>query len=99
MYDGLSSDRIIFSGNFVSDKKFHLLYDVDSGHYNVITNIRAPMPKMYICNACDTLYKNTQSVTKFAPCEQQCNHVPKIRPSIVVHATDGLSVKNAFRII
>jgi hypothetical protein len=56
VYDGLSPDRLIFSGNSLSTKKLYLLYDSDSRHYNVITNIKAAMAKRYICNACDTLY-------------------------------------------
>jgi hypothetical protein len=56
VYDGLSPDRLIFSGNSLSDKKLYLLYDADSDHYNVITNIKAAMAKKYICNACDELY-------------------------------------------
>jgi len=56
VFDGLSPDRIIFSGNSLSAKKLYLLYDSDNGHYNVITNIKAAMAKRYICDACDTLY-------------------------------------------
>jgi hypothetical protein len=56
VYDGLSPDRLIFSGNSVSTRKFYLLYDSDSGHFNVITNIKAAMAKKYVCDACDTLY-------------------------------------------
>jgi hypothetical protein len=46
----------MFRGNSLSAKKLYLLYNSDSGHYNVITNIKAAMAKRYICNACDTLY-------------------------------------------
>jgi hypothetical protein len=59
VYDWLRTDRLIFSGNSLSAKKLYLLYDSDSGHYNVITNIKAAMSKRYICNACDTLYDKT----------------------------------------
>ena len=62
MYDGLSPDRVIFSGNSVSNKKLHLLYD--SGHYIVITNLKGAMAKKYICNACDTLYDFTHKCVK-----------------------------------
>jgi hypothetical protein len=55
VYDGLSPDRLIFSGNSLSEKKLYLLYDADSGHYSVITNIKAAMVKKNICNACDAL--------------------------------------------
>jgi len=55
VFDGLSPDRVIFSGNSHSAKKLYLLYDSDSGLYNVITNINAAMAKRYTCNACDTL--------------------------------------------
>jgi hypothetical protein len=56
VYDRLSPDRLIFSGNSLSDKKLHLLYDSGSGHYNLITNIKAAMAKMYGCNACDATW-------------------------------------------
>jgi len=59
VYDGLNPDRIIFSGNSHSNNKLYLLYGTDSGHYNVITNLKAAMAKRYICNACDTLYDKT----------------------------------------
>jgi hypothetical protein len=55
VYDGLSPDSLIFSGNSLSDKKLYLLYDADSGPYNVISNIKAAIAKKYICNACDAL--------------------------------------------
>jgi len=55
LFDGLSPDRLIFSGNSDSAKKLYLLYDSDNGYYNVITNTKAAMAKRYICNACDTL--------------------------------------------
>jgi len=62
VYDGLSRDRVLFSGNSLSNKKLYLLYD--SGQYNVITNLKGAMTKRYICNACDTLYDNTQKCDK-----------------------------------
>ncbi len=34
VYDGLSPDRLILTGNSVSNKKLYLLYDADMGHYN-----------------------------------------------------------------
>jgi hypothetical protein len=62
VYDGLSPDRNIFSGNSFSNNKLYLLYD--SGYYNVITNIKATMAKRYLCNTCDTLYDNTHKCDK-----------------------------------
>jgi hypothetical protein len=64
VFDGLHPDRIMFSGNSISDKKLYLLYDSNSGHYNVMTNIKAAMAKRYICNACDTLYDNAHKCDK-----------------------------------
>jgi hypothetical protein len=69
VYDGLSPDRAIFSGNSLSNKKLHLLYD--SGHYIVITNLKGAMAKKYICNACDTLYDLNTSVLRLAPYVQR----------------------------
>jgi len=54
VYDGLSPNRFIFKGNYLSKKKLYLLYDADSGHYIVITYLKAAMAKRCICNACDT---------------------------------------------
>jgi UDP-glucose 6-dehydrogenase len=56
VYDGLSPDRLTFSGKSLSDRKLYLLYDSDSGYYNVITNIKAALAKKYVCNACDAVY-------------------------------------------
>ena len=84
-YDGLSPDRVLFSVNSLSNKKFYLLYD--SGHFNVITNLKAAMAKRYICNAlthCTTIHT---SVTKLDPCVRRNNPVLKIGQSIVLHAT------------
>jgi len=49
VYDGLHPDRVIFSGNSLSNKKLYLLYD--AAHYNVTTNLKASVAKRYICNA------------------------------------------------
>ena len=38
VYDSLSPVRLIFSGCSVSNKKLSLLYDADTGQYNVIIN-------------------------------------------------------------
>src|SRR5215475_9875863 len=64
VYDGLSPDRLIFTGNSLLTKKLYLLYDSDSGHYDVITNIKGAMAKNYLCDACDTLYDNTHKFDK-----------------------------------
>ena len=64
VYDGLSPDRLIFTGNSLSDKKLYLLYDAETGHYNVITNIKAAMAKRFVCNACDALYDRTHTCDK-----------------------------------
>ena len=60
LFDGLRPDRLIFSGNSHSTKKMYLLLNSDNADYNVITNINAAMVKKFICNACDTLYDETQ---------------------------------------
>ena len=60
VFDGLSPDRLIFSGNSHWAKKLYLLYDSDNGHYNVITNIKAAMAKRHICDGCDTIRIHTQ---------------------------------------
>jgi hypothetical protein len=59
VYDGLSPERVIFTGNSISEKKLSLLFDEETGHYNVITNIKAAMGKKFICEACDTMYDKT----------------------------------------
>jgi hypothetical protein len=46
VYDGLHPDRVIFSGNSLSNKKLYLLYD--SGHYYVFTNFKAAMAEIYL---------------------------------------------------
>ena len=99
VYDGLSPDRLIFSGNSVSNKKLYLLYDADTGHYNVITNIKAAMAKNYICDACDTLYDIHTSVIKVAPCILLHHPLLKSRLGIVAHVTGHFSARSVFRII
>jgi hypothetical protein len=64
VFDGLHPNRVMFSGNFLSDKKLYLLCNRDSGHYNVITNLKGAMAKTYICNGCDTLYDKTHKCDK-----------------------------------
>ena len=43
VYYGSSPDRVLFSGNSLSNKKLYLLYDY--GHYNIITKIKHAMAK------------------------------------------------------
>jgi len=50
VFDGLNTDRAMFSGNSLSSKKLHLLYDRDNVHHNVITNLKEAIAKQYICN-------------------------------------------------
>ena len=59
VFNGLNPDRFMLSGNSFSAKKLYLLYDMESGRYNVINNLEAAMAKRYTCNACDTLYDST----------------------------------------
>jgi hypothetical protein len=99
VFSGLSTDKFIFTGNSVSSKKLYLLYNADTKHYSVITNIKAAMAKKYICNACDTLYDFTHKCDKTCSLCTNKPHVLKIKPSIVLHAIGGFSVRNVFRII
>jgi len=57
------------------------------------------MAKRYI--VADVTHYTTKrtNVTKFVPCVLVHHPVPRIRPSIVVHATDVFSVRKVFRII
>jgi hypothetical protein len=54
----------MFTGNSVSSKKLHLLYNKNTKHYTVITNIKTAMAKKYICNACNALYDFTHKCVK-----------------------------------
>ena len=65
LFDGLNTDRGMFSGNSLSAKKLYLLYDRDFEHYNVITNLKGAMAKKYISNGSDTLYDKTHKCDKF----------------------------------
>ena len=56
VFDDLFRDMVTFNGSHLSAKNLYLLYDRDSGHYNVITNLKGAIAKRYICNVCDTLY-------------------------------------------
>jgi hypothetical protein len=69
VFDGLYSDRVMLSGKSLSAKKLYLLYDRDSGHYNVITNLKGAMAKRYICKGCETLHNKTRKCDKVcSPC-------------------------------
>jgi len=57
----------MFSGNSLSAKKLYLIYDRDSGHYYVITNLKGAKAKKYICNGCDNLYHKTYR------CDKDCS--------------------------
>jgi hypothetical protein len=61
---GLYADRVMFSRNSVSAKNSYLLYDQDTGHYNVVTYLKGSMAKKCICNKCDTLYDFTHKCDK-----------------------------------
>jgi hypothetical protein len=64
VFDGLHPDRVMFSGNSLSEKKLYLLCDRESGHYSVITNLKGAMAKTYMCNDGDTLYDKTHKCDK-----------------------------------
>jgi hypothetical protein len=92
VYYGLKPDRVIFSRNFLSAKKLYLLHDRDFGHFNVITNLKVAMDKKYMCNRCDTLYDNKHECDEVVSCVLLHHPVLRIRPRIMVHATDWFSV-------
>ena len=82
MYDGLSPDRAIFSGNSLSNKKLYLVYDSDSEHFNVITNLKMQWPR---CVMRDKLYDFAHKCDKAC---SLCTAIPrcsKDQSSIVVH--------------
>jgi len=62
--NGLNTDRLMFSGNSLSGRKFYFLYNADTKHYSVITNIKAAMAKAYNCKACDTFCGFTHKCDK-----------------------------------
>jgi hypothetical protein len=47
---GLKPERAMFRGKSLSAKKMYLLYDEESVHYSVITNLNGGISKRYICN-------------------------------------------------
>jgi hypothetical protein len=56
VFDVLKPNRLMFSWNSLSAKDVYLLYDTESGHCNVITNIKGAMAKKYIFNGWHTVY-------------------------------------------
>jgi len=99
VFDGLYANRVMFSGNSLSAKKLYFLYDQDSGHYNVITNLKSRMAKRFICNGYDGLYDFTRK------CDEVCSLCTAKPPCttdqyvFVVHVTVGFSVRNVSIII
>jgi len=89
VYDGLSPDRVIFSGNSRSKKILYLLYDSNSEHCTVIPNIKTAMAKKYTYVMRVTHYTIHTNVTKLATCVRLHHPVRKMRQSIVLHATGG----------
>ena len=61
VFDGINPDRVMFSGNSLSAIKLYLLYDMDSGNYNVIAKLKVAMARKYTCNVCDNLHNNTHN--------------------------------------
>jgi hypothetical protein len=99
VYDGLRPDRFIFGGNSLPNTKLYLIYDSDFRHYNVFTNRKTAMAKLYVCNDFYSLYDFT------CKCDLACSlctatpHEPKIRLDIVIYTIALFSVTRAFRII
>jgi len=83
----------MFTGNSLSDIKLYLLYNVHTVHYNVITKLKTARHKS-ICITHVKRYTIHTNVTKLAPCVQLNHSVIKTRPSIVVNATGGNSIRN-----
>ena len=89
VYDDLTPDGVIFSGNSLSNKELYLLYDLDFENFSVLRN-----PKLlwqgstYVIRVihCTTIHT---SVTKLAPGGRLDDPVRKISQSNVVHVTDG----------
>ena len=65
VYDGLGSERFIFIGNFISNKKLFLLYD---GRTTKLLQTSRPLWQKGICVMGMTICTNLHtSVTQFAP--------------------------------
>ena len=82
VYDGLSPDSVMCSGNSVSAKNLYLLYEAKDKHYKVITNLKAAMAKRYICNACDALYDQTHKCDKVC---SLCTGTPPCKNDQIKH--------------
>jgi len=90
VYNGLSPDRVFFEGNSLLKKNLYMLYDVDSVHFNLITNLKDAMAKRYIYITCVTHCTTLHtSEIKLDSCVQLHHTVLKISQSIVVYSTDG----------
>jgi len=76
-----------------------MLYDLNSKHYNVITNLKAAIAKWYICDVCDTLYDNSHKCDKAC---SLCTSTPpctKDQSKYCTNAIDGFTVRNIYRIM
>ena len=95
VFDGLNPNRVMFSGNSLSTKKLHLLYE----HYNVITNLKGAWRNSTFVTGVILYITIRTNVTKFVPCVLLHHPVLRIRPNIVVHVSGGFPVRSVFRII
>jgi hypothetical protein len=98
VFDGLRPDRVMFIGNSLLAKKLYLLCYRYDGHYDVMTNLSAATAKRYIRTTCETLYDFSHK------CDKVCSICTATLPcnkdqSIVLHVTDGFSVRSVSRII
>ena len=93
VFDGFNPDRVMFSGNSLSAKKFYLLHDRDLEHSSVIRNLKGVWLRgIYVTDVTLSTIIRT-NVTMFAPCVLLLHPVLKMRPSIVLHATGDSSVR------
>ena len=90
VFNGLNTNRVMFSGNSLAAKKLYLLYNANTKHYSVITNIKAAMAKRYFCNACDTLYDFTHK------CDKACSLGTTKPPCIKDETTYCVTCKRWF---
>ena len=58
----------MFSGNSLSTKKLHLLYDRNNQHYDVITNLRVLWRNSTYLTGVIIYMTIHTNVTKFVPC-------------------------------
>jgi len=91
VFDGLSPDKAIFSGNSISNKKLYLLYA--ARHNNVFINLKAAMAKRYISTTCETFYESTHNCDK---AWTLCTAKPPYfkNQCIVLHVTGSSWLKN-----